>query len=128
MKFMKAVIKTKERMTYKNVNKILTDKDPETIERYKDLVPTFEAMHELMEILGKRRTSRGSIDFEFQETKIILDEKGKPIEIRPYDRGISEQIIEEFMLVCNETIAEHMFWKEAPFVYRVHEDPARREN
>jgi len=117
-------IKTRERMTYKNVNKILTDKDPETIERYRDLVPTFEAMHELMEILGKRRTSRGSIDFEFQETKIILDEKGKPIEIRPYDRGISEQIIEEFMLICNETIAEHMFWKDAPFVYRVHEDPS----
>ncbi len=117
-------IKTRERMTYKNVNKILTDKDPETIERYKDLVPTFEVMHELMQILGKRRTSRGSIEFEFQETKIILDEKGKPIEIRPYDRGISEQIIEEFMLICNETIAEHMFWKDAPFVYRVHEDPS----
>jgi ribonuclease R len=119
-----SVIKTKERMTYKNVNKILTDKDPDTIERYKDLVSTFETMHELMQILGKRRATRGSIEFEFQETKIILDEKGKPIEIRPYDRGISEQIIEEFMLVCNETIAEHMFWKEAPFVYRVHEDPA----
>jgi ribonuclease R len=119
-----SVIKTKERMTYKNVNKILTDKDPDTIERYKDLVPTFETMHELMQILGKRRTTRGSIEFEFQETKIILDEKGKPIEIRPYDRGISEQIIEEFMLVCNETVAEDMFWKEAPFVYRVHEDPS----
>lgn len=119
-----SVIKTKERMTYKNVNKILTDKDPDTIERYKDLVPTFETMHELMQILGKRRAVRGSIEFEFQETKIILDEKGKPVEIRPYDRGISEQIIEEFMLVCNETIAEDMFWKEAPFVYRVHEDPA----
>lgn len=119
-----SVIKTKERMTYKNVNKILTDKDPDTMERYKDLIPTFESMHELMQILGKRRATRGSIEFEFQETKIILDEKGKPVEIRPYDRGISEQIIEEFMLVCNETIAEDMFWKEAPFVYRVHEDPA----
>ena len=118
------VIKTKERMTYKNVNKILTDKDPETIARYEYLVPTFKLMHELMEILGKKRASRGSIEFEFQETKIILDENGKPIEIRPYERGISEQIIEEFMLACNETIAEHMFWKEAPFVYRVHEDPA----
>lgn len=119
-----SVIKTKERMTYKNVNKILTDKDPDTMERYKDLIPTFESMHELMQILGRRRATRGSIEFEFQETKIILDEKGKPVEIRPYDRGISEQIIEEFMLVCNETIAEDMFWKEAPFVYRVHEDPA----
>ncbi|MDF2893083.1 MAG: RNAse [Clostridia bacterium] len=119
-----SVIKTKERMTYKNVNKILTDKDPETMERYKDLIPAFELMDELRQILGKRRTTRGSIEFEFQETKIILDPVGKPIEIRPYDRGISEQIIEEFMLVCNETIAEDMFWKEAPFVYRVHEDPA----
>lgn len=119
-----SVIKTKERMTYKNVNKILTDKDSETMERYKDLIPDFERMHELMQILGKRRAIRGSIEFEFQETKIILDEKGKAVEIRPYDRGISEQIIEEFMLVCNETIAEDMFWKEAPFVYRVHEDPA----
>ncbi|MDF2522324.1 MAG: RNAse, partial [Clostridia bacterium] len=119
-----SVIKTKERMTYKNVNKILTDKDPETIERYKELVPTFEQMHELMQILNKRRVVRGSIEFEFEETKIILDDKGRPIEIRPYERGISEQIIEEFMLVCNETIAEHMFWKEAPFVYRVHEDPS----
>jgi ribonuclease R len=119
-----SVIKTKERMTYKNVNRILTDKDPETMDRYKDLIPTFELMNELRDILGKRRTTRGSIEFEFQETKIILDPNGKPVEIRPYERGISESIIEEFMLVCNETIAEDMFWKEAPFVYRVHEDPA----
>ncbi len=118
-----SVIKTKERMTYKNVNKILTDNDPEVIERYSDLVDTFKQMEKLMGILNKRRRSRGSIDFEFEETKIILDERGKPVEIRPYDRGVSERIIEEFMLVCNETIAEHMFWKEIPFVYRVHEDP-----
>ena len=118
-----SVIKTKERMTYKNVNKILTDKDPEMIARYEELVPMFENMHELMKILNKRRRTRGSIEFEFEETKIILDETGKPVDIRPYERGISEQIIEEFMLVCNETIAEDMFWKELPFVYRVHEDP-----
>lgn len=118
-----SVIKTKERMTYKNVNRILTDNDPEVIARYSELVDTFKEMEKLMHILNKRRRSRGSIDFEFEETKIILDEKGKPIEIRPYDRGVSERIIEEFMLVCNETIAEDMFWKEIPFVYRVHEDP-----
>ncbi|MHB1393374.1 MAG: ribonuclease R [Clostridia bacterium] len=118
-----SVIKTKERMTYKNVNRILTDNDPEVIERYSDLVDTFKEMERLMQILNKRRRSRGSIDFEFEEAKIILDEKGKPIDIRPYDRGISERIIEEFMLVCNETIAEDMYWKELPFVYRVHEDP-----
>ncbi len=118
-----SVIKTKERMTYKNVNRILTDNDPEVMERYKELVPTFKEMEKLMHILNKRRRSRGSIDFEFEETKIILDKSGKPIDIKPYERGISERIIEEFMLVCNETIAEHMYWKEIPFVYRVHEDP-----
>jgi len=119
-----SVIKTKERMTYKNVNKIITDNDPETIERYSDLVDNFKQMEKLMKILNNRRRGRGSIDFEFEETKIILDEKGKPIEIRPYERGVSERIIEEFMLVCNETIAEHMYWKEVPFIYRVHEDPS----
>ena len=118
-----SVIKTKERMTYNNVNKIITDKDPAIMERYADLIETFSKMHDLMKILGKRRAIRGSIEFEFQETKIILDEKGVPIDIKPYDRGVSEQIIEEFMLVCNETIAEHMYWKELPFIYRVHEDP-----
>ncbi len=118
-----SVIKTKERMTYKNVNRILTDNDPEVMDRYSELVETFKEMEKLMHILNKRRRTRGSIDFEFEETKIILDDHGKPVEIRPYDRGVSERIIEEFMLVCNETIAEHMFWKEIPFVYRVHEDP-----
>jgi ribonuclease R len=118
-----SVIKTKERMTYKNVNKILTDNDAETMTRYSELVDTFRQMEKLMQILNNRRRTRGSIDFEFDETKIILDDKGKPIDIMPYERGISERIIEEFMLVCNETIAEHMYWKETPFVYRVHEDP-----
>lgn len=118
-----SVINTKERMTYKNVNRILTDNDPEVMDRYSELVETFREMEKLMHILNKRRRTRGSIDFEFEETKIILDDHGKPVEIRPYDRGVSERIIEEFMLVCNETIAEHMFWKEIPFVYRVHEDP-----
>ncbi|HYE83513.1 MAG TPA: ribonuclease R [Clostridia bacterium] len=118
-----SVIKTKERMTYKNVNKILEGSDPEVMEKYSGLVDTFRQMEKLMEILNNRRRSRGSIEFEFEETKIILDEKGRPVEIRPYERGISEKIIEEFMLVCNETIAEHMYWKEIPFVYRVHEDP-----
>lgn len=76
-----------------------------------------------MDILRKKRKLRGSLDFEFDETKIVLDDKGKPIDIRPYERGVSEKIIEEFMIVCNETIAEHFHWKEMPFLYRVHEDP-----
>ena len=118
-----SVIKTRERMTYENVNKILTDNDTETTSRYSYLEETLRHMEKLMKTLNSRRRERGSINFEFEETKIILDENGKPVEIIPYERGVSERIIEEFMLVCNETIAEHMYWKETPFIYRVHEDP-----
>lgn len=118
-----SIIRTKERMTYGNVNKILEDDNDEIKERYNYLIDTFKDMEKLMNILRKKRKLRGSLDFEFDETKIILDDKGKPIDIRPYERGASEKIIEEFMIVCNETIAEHMYWKEMPFVYRVHEDP-----
>lgn len=118
-----SIVRTKERMTYGNVNKILEDDNDEIKERYNYLIDTFKDMEKLMNILRKKRKLRGSLDFEFDETKIILDDKGKPIDIRPYERGVSEKIIEEFMIVCNETIAEHMYWKEIPFVYRVHEDP-----
>lgn len=118
-----SVISTTERMTYKNVNKILQDEDEEVKAKYNELVDIFKNMEKLMNILRKKRRLRGSLDFDFEEAKIILDEKGKPIEIKPYERGVSEKIIEEFMIVCNETIAEHMYWKELPFVYRVHEDP-----
>ncbi len=118
-----SVIKTMERMTYGNMNKILSEEDPEITARYSSYLDTFKSMEKLMKILNGKRRGRGSIDFEFNETKIILDEEGKPIEIMAYERGISERIIEEFMLICNETIAEHMYWKEVPFIYRVHEDP-----
>ena len=117
-----SVIRTTERMTYKNVNKIF-DEDPETLERYDHIKGMLMEMKGLQEILFNRRNARGSIDFEFPETKITLDENGFPEDIRPYDRGISERVIEEFMLICNETVAEDMFWKELPFVYRVHETP-----
>ncbi|WP_300350381.1 ribonuclease R [Clostridium sp.] len=118
-----SVIRTNERMTYTNVTKILRDNDSELIERYKYLLDDFKAMEELFKILNKRRMGRGAIDFEFAECKIILDEKGKPVEIKPYERAIANRIIEEFMLVCNETIAEHMYKLELPFVYRIHENP-----
>lgn len=118
-----SIIKTNERMTYTNVTKILRDEDPEVIERYGYLVDTFKLMEELCQVLNKKRLNRGAIDFDFEECKIILDELGKPIEIKPYERAIANRIIEEFMLVCNETIAEHMFWSNIPFVYRIHEDP-----
>ncbi len=122
-KVVESIIKSTERMTYTDVTKILRDEDEETINKYSNLVDYFKLMEELCKILYKRRLKRGAIDFDFEECKIILDEKGKPIEIKPYERAIANRIIEEFMLVCNETIAEHMFWSNLPFVYRIHEDP-----
>lgn len=118
-----SIIKTNERMTYTDVTKILRDKDKEVIKKYDYLYEDFIAMGELCDILYKRRMNRGAIDFDFQESKIILNEQGKPIDIKPYERAIANRVIEEFMLVCNETIAEHMFWTNLPFVYRIHEDP-----
>ena len=118
-----SVIKTNERMTYTDVTKILRDNDAELIERYKDLVDDFKAMEELCKILRKKRLDRGTIDFDFEECKIILDEKGKPIDIKPYERAIANRMIEEFMLLANETVAEHMEKLKVPFVYRIHENP-----
>ncbi|WP_040329861.1 ribonuclease R [Clostridium ihumii] len=118
-----SIIKTNERMTYTDVTKILRDKDEETIKKYDYLLEEFQNMEKLFNILNKRRMDRGTIDFEFEEAKIILDDKGKPVEIEPYERAVSNRIIEEFMLVANETVAEHMFWLNVPFVYRIHEDP-----
>ncbi|WP_411682581.1 ribonuclease R [Clostridium thailandense] len=120
---MESIIKTSERMTYTDVTKILRDEDQEVMKKYDYLIDTFKLMEELCEVLNKKRLSRGAIDFDFEECKIILDELGKPIDIKPYERAIANRIIEEFMLVCNETIAEHMFWVNVPFVYRIHEDP-----
>ncbi|SES94077.1 ribonuclease R [Anaerobranca gottschalkii] len=118
------VIKTVERMTYTAVNKILVDNDHETSQRYKDLIPMFREMHELMEILNNRRMKRGAIDFDFPESKVELDSEGKPVRIVPRERSVAEKIIEEFMLVANETVAEHIARMELPFIYRIHEKPA----
>ena len=118
-----SVIKTNERMTYTDVTKILEDNDPELIKRYDYLVDDFKTMEELCKILRAKRTKRGAIDFEIAEAKIVLNELGKPIEIKPYDRAIANRMIEEFMLAANETVAEHMFWTHLPFVYRIHENP-----
>ena len=122
-KIAETVIRTNRRMTYTNVKKILEDKDPEVMEEYKELVPMFEKMAELASILRKRRMKRGSIDFDFPETKVVLDEAGHPINIKPYDRNVATKLIEDFMLIANETVASHFFWQEIPFVYRTHENP-----
>jgi len=117
------VIRSRKRMIYEEVTKILEEKDPELMAEYEDFIEELEMAKELCEILNARRVERGSIDFNLVETQIILDENGKPIDIKPVERGISNRMIEEFMLVCNETIAEYMYWQELPFMYRVHEDP-----
>lgn len=117
------VIRVDRRMTYTAVNAIVTDRDEETMKQYEDFVEMFDLMKELADILREKRSQRGSIDFDFPETKIILDDKGKPVDIRPYDRNAATKIIEDFMLMANETIAEDYFWQELPFVYRTHDNP-----
>ena len=117
------VVNITKRMSYTQVKKIIEDHDEETIKENEPLVPMFELMQELAEILREKRRKRGSIDFDFPESKIILDEKGKPLDVKPYDRNKATRIIEDFMLVANETIAEDFFWRESPFVYRTHEEP-----
>ena len=117
------VICVNERMTYTSVKKILEDKDEAERERYKELVPMFEQMEELAAILRKKRRKRGSIDFDFPESKILLDKEGHPVEIKPYDRNTATKIIEDFMLIANETVAQHFYWLEMPFVYRTHDFP-----
>ncbi|MDE7323647.1 MAG: ribonuclease R [Lachnospiraceae bacterium] len=120
-----SVIKVDRRMSYTCVKKILDDKDEAETEtkEYEDLVPMFELMKELAGILREKRKKRGSIDFDFPESKIILDKQGHPIEIKPYERNVATKIIEDFMLIANETVAEHYHWMELPFVYRTHDNP-----
>lgn len=118
-----SVIKTTERMTYTNVRKILQKEDPEVTERYSHLGDTFELMRELALKLRSNRMRRGAVDFDFEESKVIVDENGKAIDIVKRERSIAEQIIEEFMLAANETVAEHFHWLKVPFIYRIHEDP-----
>ena len=117
------VICVDQRMTYTSVKKILEDQDAEEIEKYQEFVSMFEKMRELSELLRKNRHARGSIDFDFPEAKIILDKKGKPVDIRPYEANTATKIIEDFMLMANETVAEEFFWREIPFLYRTHEAP-----
>jgi ribonuclease R len=118
-----SVIHSQERMTYTAVNAILAERDPATIERYRPLVPMFERMHELFEVLNTRRRRRGSIDFDLQESQIVLDDQGLVEAIVATQRNVAHRLIEEFMLLANETVAAHLERHRTPALYRIHETP-----
>lgn len=117
------VINVDYRMTYTSVKKIIEDHDEEECASYKELVPMLLQMDELAGILREKRRKRGSIDFDFPECKIIVDGAGNPLEIKPYERDRATKLIEDFMLIANETVAEDYYWQELPFIYRTHENP-----
>ncbi|WP_106496728.1 ribonuclease R [Lentibacillus sp. Marseille-P4043] len=118
-----SVIKTTERMTYSDVNKILVDKDEEVRSKYEALVPMFEKMEKLAAILRGKRMGRGAIDFDFKEAQVLVDENGKAEDVVLRERSVAERLIEEFMLAANETVAEHFHWMDVPFIHRIHEEP-----
>lgn len=118
-----SVMKSHARMTYKAVNAIIEDHDPQVMSQYEELVPMFETMNELHHILLKARHRRGAIDFDAPEAKIIVDEKGHPTDIQLRERRTAERLIESFMLAANETVADHFYHLHVPFLYRVHETP-----
>lgn len=122
-KICETVINVDRRMTYTSVSAIFEDGDPEETEKYKELVPMFELMLHVSDLLRGNRKKRGSIDFDFDESKIKIDSEGKVMSIGVYERRRSNEIIEDFMLAANETIAEDYFWQDIPFEYRVHETP-----
>ena len=122
-KIKESVINVDRRMSYSAVARILEEKDEALIAEYQELVPMFEQMAELSQILRLKRKSRGSVDFDFQECKIYLDPEGRPTDILPYERNVATKIIEDFMLLANETVAQHFYWLETPFVYRTHDKP-----
>ena len=122
-RIVESVIHVKERMSYTNVKKILLQEDEELEKRYEELLPMFFQMKELSELLRNRRKKRGAIDFDFPESKLVLDEKGKVVDIYPYEQNIATRLIEDFMLAANETVAEEYCMLGLPFVYRTHENP-----
>ena len=119
----KSVINVTERMSYTDVNKILNDLDEEVTKKYNKYIDNFKLMEELATILKQRRLEQGYLNLDIPESKIILDENGKAIEVKKYETTFANEIIEQFMLTANETVAEKFFWLEAPFIYRVHEEP-----
>ena len=122
-KITESVIRVNRRMTYTDVAKIIVNNDEETCKKYEELVPMLLSMKELSMLLREKRMQRGAIDFDFPESKITLDAEGRPLEIKPYERNLANMLIEDFMLAANETVAQHFYWQELPFVYRVHDVP-----
>ncbi|KKY01499.1 ribonuclease R [Paraclostridium benzoelyticum] len=121
------IINSKARMTYTEVSDILEKDDEKLKKTFAKVADDFFNAEKLARILMKRREKRGAIDFDFPEAKIILNNDGDVVDIKQYERRISNRIIEEFMLITNETVAEHFFWLNMPFVYRVHETPAHEK-
>ena len=119
-----AVINSKQRLIYDDVSDLLENDDETSKKKLKDVYEELKISEELMHILYEKRKRRGSIDFDFPETYIELDDKGKPVDIRRVERRVANKLIEEFMLVCNETVAEEYHWAEIPFIYRIHEYPS----
>ena len=119
----KAVINVTERMNYKDVQTILDKSDKKILKKYEKYIKDFETMAELAKILKQRRITQGYLNLEIPESKIELDVEGKAIDVHPYEIYFSNEIIEQFMLTANETIAEKFYWLDAPFIYRVHEEP-----
>lgn len=119
----KSVIRVTERMTYTNVNKIINNLDEEVLKKYSKYIDKFKLMEELANILKNRRISQGYLNLDIPESKITLDENGRAIDVRKYETTFANEIIEQFMLTANESVAEKFYWLEAPFIYRVHEEP-----
>ena len=121
-KICESLINVNRRMTYTSVNKIINE-DEEEILKYPDVAQMLIDMKALSDILRKKRTERGSVDFDLPETKIEVDDKGFPISVKPYEANDATRLIEDFMLAANETVASHIYWQDKPFIYRVHETP-----
>lgn len=120
-----SVIKSNQRMTYSDVFRVLQGEKLPVLEKNKELLPALQIMNELSDILSKKRRLRGAIDFDFDESKVILDSAGYPKEISVYERTKADKIIEEFMILCNETVAEAFEHIDFPFIYRIHDKPSQ---
>lgn len=119
----KGIINVTRRMSYKDVQSILDNSDNVIVEKYKEYIPDFKLMEELAHVLKEKRITKGYLNLDIPESKIILDKDGYAIDVKKYETTFANEIIEQFMLIANESIAEKFYWLKAPFIYRVHEDP-----